>query len=68
MWIGYDLIKVSVLIEPRQSDLSGYTQEQLDAVADELNGRPRMTLGYSTPLEVYAQHLQRLSFQADSVH
>jgi hypothetical protein len=25
-------------------------------------------LGYSTPLEVYAQHLQRLSFQADSVH
>jgi len=27
-----------------------------------------MTLGYSTPLEVYAQHLQRLSLQADSVH
>ena len=53
---------------PKGTDLSGYTQEQLDAVADELNGRPRMTLGWRKPIEVYAEHLARLSQQPDSVH
>jgi IS30 family transposase len=37
--------------------LSGYTQEQLDAVADELTGRPRMTLGWRKPIEVYAESI-----------
>jgi len=53
---------------PKGTDLSGYTQEQLDAVADELNGRPRMTLGWRTPLTVYAEHLARLDIQPDAVH
>ena len=53
---------------PKGTDLSGYTQEQLDAVADQLNTRLRKTFGYRTPLEVYVQHLQRLSMQPDSVH
>ncbi len=53
---------------PKGTDLSGYSQEQLDAVADQLNGRPRMTLGWRKPIEVYAEQLARLSVQPDSVH
>ncbi|MEU7377172.1 IS30 family transposase [Streptomyces albidoflavus] len=33
------------------SDLSRYTREHLDAVAAELNSRPRKTLGWETPAE-----------------
>ena len=53
---------------PKGTDLSGYSQEQLDAVADQLNGRPRMTLGWRKPIEVYAEHLARLTHQPDSFH
>ena len=45
---------------PKGTDLSGYSQEQLDAIADEMNGRPRKTLDWATPLEVYSQWLSRL--------
>ena len=34
---------------PRRTDLSGYTQAQLDTIALRLNTRPRKTLGYRTP-------------------
>src|ERR1700686_4172217 len=34
---------------PRRTDLSGYTQAELDKVALRLNQRPRKTLGFQTP-------------------
>ncbi len=43
---------------PRSADLSSFTQRQLDAVADRLNGRPRMTLDWRTPAEVIQQLLR----------
>ena len=40
---------------PRQTDLSGYSQAQLNAVARRLNERPRKTLNYETPAERFHQ-------------
>jgi IS30 family transposase len=38
---------------PKGSDLSGFTQKQLDAIAWELNTRPRKSLGFRCPAELF---------------
>jgi IS30 family transposase len=42
---------------PKGTSLAGHTPEHLAAVADELNGRPRKTLGWKTPAEALAEIL-----------
>jgi IS30 family transposase len=44
---------------PKGTSVAGYSPAQLAAVADELNGRPRKTLGWKTPAEALAEILDR---------
>ena len=43
---------------PKRSEISHYTQADLDAVAAELNGRPRQTLGWKTPSQALDEALR----------
>jgi len=46
---------------PKGIDLSAVTQAKLNAVAREMNERPRKTLGYDTPAERYRQTVALIS-------
>jgi IS30 family transposase len=44
---------------PKGTSLAGHSAAHLAAVADELNGRPRKTLGWKTPAEALAEVLAK---------
>ena len=46
---------------PKGIDISGYSQAKLNAVARQLNERPRKTLGYQTPAEMFSQTVALIS-------
>ena len=41
---------------PKGIDISSYSQAKLNAIARQLNERPRKTLGYQTPAEMFSQY------------
>jgi IS30 family transposase len=53
---------------PKGTDLSGYTQEQLDAIADEINNRPRKGLSVRSPLAVYRKLLLNTPQHSTLIH
>lgn len=53
---------------PKGTDLSHYTQAQLDTIADEINGRPRIGLGVRSPLAVYQELLINHQKASTSIH
>lgn len=53
---------------PKGTDLSVYSQEQLDAIADEINNRPRKGLGVRSPLAVYRELLLNSPQHSTLIH
>ena len=43
---------------PKGTDLARWSNEDIQAVAAALNGRPRKTLGWKTPAEAFDEHLR----------
>jgi IS30 family transposase len=52
---------------PKGTDLSVYSQDQLDAIADQLNNRPRAIHGFYPPISVYQAMLEKISQPHSSI-
>jgi IS30 family transposase len=53
---------------PKGTDLSQFSQEQLDAVADQINHRPRAIFGFRSPFAVFNHLMATTNLQSNSVH
>lgn len=53
---------------PKGTDLSVFSQDELDAIAFQLNTRPRKRLGFKPPLEVFMDLIKRTQDTPSGVH
>ena len=53
---------------PKGTDLSLFSQDELDAIADSMNNRPRATHAWHSPLEVFARTLASAHQPPASIH
>lgn len=53
---------------PKGIDLSVLSQQELDAIAFQLNSRPRKRLDFQTPLEVFMDLINRSQDAPTGVH
>ncbi|KXS47367.1 IS30 family transposase [Marinobacter persicus] len=53
---------------PKGTDLSVFSQDDLDAIAFQLNTRPRKRLGFKPPLEVFMDLIKRTQDAPPGVH
>ena len=52
---------------PKATDLSPFTQDELNQIAERLNDRPRKILDFQTPNEVFQQMIDNASATGDAV-
>jgi len=57
------LLKIQTVVA---ADLSVHSQDDLDAIADEMNNRPRASLDWRSPLQVYAEILAAHAHRSNS--
>lgn len=53
---------------PKGTDLSVFSQDQLDAIADQMNNRPRATHAFSSPLQVFSKLLANGGHPSTPLH
>ena len=53
---------------PKDTDLSVYSQEHLDATADQINDRPSKGLGVLSPLAVYLEQIINRQQHSTKIH
>ena len=64
-WLPVGLLRQYM---PKGSDLSIYSQDDLDAIALSLNTRPRARFNSDSPLVVYTRHIALLQHSTDTVN